>query len=126
MFVKGDDKMQLTKRKTLEIWLELWEWLKTTGERNMCKWEGWAKYGKMWGMCPGCEYTRQAKPYLPCPVWGDCDHLGNLKCLAETSPYIKWREAITLAEDERKLAAGGMVELIKSKLQEADTPAILV
>ena len=43
--------MELTKRKTLEIWLELWEWLKSTGERNLCKWEGWAKYGRMWGMC---------------------------------------------------------------------------
>ncbi|MGD0354422.1 MAG: hypothetical protein ABSB31_03125 [Dehalococcoidia bacterium] len=119
--------MQLTKRKALEIWLELWEWLAATGERNMCKWEGWAKYGMMWGMCPGCEYTRQAKPYLPCPIWGECDHLGDLKCLAETSPYIKWRETITQSENEnRSAAAECMVELIKSKLQEVDAPATLV
>ena len=54
--------MILTKKKAIEISIELWTWLAETGSGDKFDWDGWKKYGDMSHNCPLCEYTlRQAR-----------------------------------------------------------------
>lgn len=78
--------IRLSKKKTLEIGLELWAWLSTHPDKSKKHWPGWMKYGEMTCLCPCCEYLRQKNRYcLPnaCPIkWstknGDCYQAGSL------------------------------------------------
>ena len=49
--------MRLTKKKAIEICIELWEDMAETGAKYKSKWKGWDKYGEMVAYCPLCEYT---------------------------------------------------------------------
>lgn len=48
--------MRLTKKRAIEISIELWEWLAKTGAEDKAKWPGWKNYGFMRCDCPLCEY----------------------------------------------------------------------
>ena len=48
--------MKLTKKKALEIAIELWEWIVDNPEKGKNEWLGWAKHGYMAGDCPFCQY----------------------------------------------------------------------
>ena len=48
--------MRLTRKKAIQITIELWEFLAETGERFKGAWPKWEEYGKMMSGCPLCEY----------------------------------------------------------------------
>lgn len=65
--------MRLTKKKALEIAIELWIWLAESGSAYKKKWIGWKKYGDMQDDCPLCEYDAkhnhcQHNHCLSCPL----------------------------------------------------------
>ncbi len=71
------DRMKLTKKKALEIAIELWEWIVDNPGRWKNKWPGWAKYGWMSDDCPFCEYEERhpGKHRCNCPLkekYGSC------------------------------------------------------
>ena len=50
--------MRLTKKKAMEICIELWTYLEETGNLKGY-WPEWEKYGPMAMNCPLCEYNRR-------------------------------------------------------------------
>lgn len=56
--------MKLTKKKAIQISIELWTWLAETGAAHKWRWQGWRKYGYMHADCPLCEYVN--------PLGGGC------------------------------------------------------
>lgn len=86
--------MRLTKKKAIEISIELWEWLAETGEWRKWQWSGWQRYGAMDNDCPLCEYHIQ-HPILDltkcnCPLE---KKYGTNGCYA--TPYQDWEIAKT-------------------------------
>lgn len=66
--------MKLTKKKAIEISIELWGWLAETGKLKS-EWEGWEKYGTMLADCPCCEYVQTRGGCEDCPIaqrYNDC------------------------------------------------------
>ncbi len=53
--------MRLTKKKSMEICIELWTYLAETGNEKK-DWPGWERYGKMDAGCPLCHYAYQHQP----------------------------------------------------------------
>lgn len=47
--------MKLTKKKALEIAIELWGWIVDNPGKNKNEWPEWEKYGEMRYDCPLCE-----------------------------------------------------------------------
>jgi hypothetical protein len=41
----------------LDIAIELWEWLASTGDHRRIAWPGWAKYDARWKPCPLCAIS---------------------------------------------------------------------
>ena len=89
--------MKLTKKKAIEITIELWEWLAETG-KDKEDWEGWKNLASMVYNCPLCEYAtvtgrvffwdRARRHYCPLPENNNgrayqCFKLG----------YSKWEKA---------------------------------
>lgn len=106
--------MRLTKKKALDISIELWERMAKTGAKHKRTWLGWKKYGKMLNNCPLCEYVDVDKDgYLKnrckeCPLnWGYIGCEDN-----ETSQYIKWIEDAHNPFDRKKYA-GLFLEQLK-------------
>ena len=87
--------MRLTKKKAIQISIELWEYMAETGEGRKGKWEGWKEYGEMSCDCALCEYEEQrgggGDECDHCPYW---QKFGN--CW-DDAPYDKWRYAKTKA-----------------------------
>lgn len=50
--------MKLTRKKAIELCIELWTWLAETGAKKRY-WPKWAEYGNAAFNCPFCEYSRQ-------------------------------------------------------------------
>ena len=107
--------MKLTKRKALEICMELWKDLARTGSGSKSSWKGWKKYGKMNSECPCCEYslTEESKRDCnKCPllsIFGNKNRkrkydISDDPCVdREYSVYNKFRRTITSIE-RRKYA----------------------
>ena len=78
--------MKLTKKKTLEIAIELWEWIVDNPGSFKHEWPGWKKYGRMGSSCPFCEYDRahRLKAKCNCPLENKDDG-----CL--DTAYGRWR-----------------------------------
>lgn len=104
--------MRLTKKKAIEIAIELWTWMAETGEALKRNWPGWEKYGQMDADCPFCEYAdRRPIPgedfCFSCPyyqVFGAC-------CEDDSyTLYDKWDSAETI-EDRKKYASLFLKEL---------------
>ena len=101
--------MILTKKKAIEISIELWEWMAETGAEDKHMWEGWKKYGRMCAHCPLCEYvTRRDAAFrncLSCPLASY-----SLKnCYL--SAFADWTEAKT--EVDRKKYAKLFLEQLR-------------
>lgn len=87
----------LTKRRALEICIELWDWLAQTANPHKCDWPGWQKYGQMHNGCPCCQYATEVTPVpgkicVACPLltlW-PTNGLGFC-CCAYSSPYNRWQ-----------------------------------
>lgn len=95
--------MRLTKKKAIELSIELWTWLAETGEEFKSLWSGWDKYGEPDNDCFLCEYqgrheTKSTEACSLCPyykIFGDCTN-ANM-------PYENWWSAETI-EDRKKYA----------------------
>ena len=92
--------MRLTKKKAMEICIELWTYLAETGNKKE-DWPGWEKYGEMNAECPLCEYGDQnpAKAGCNCPL----DRPPFNGCYNPPSEYENWVEA-TRDVDEKRFA----------------------
>ena len=102
--------MRLTRKKAIEITLELWRELAVTGH-GKGSWSGWGKYGKMQNDCAFCEYesqktTKNDEDCFHCPYYqkfSDCEE--------DNSPYTKWREALN--PNDRCIYAGELVKQLE-------------
>lgn len=87
--------MKLTKRKALQLCLELWWWIKDNPGYEKRDWPKWKEYGYMKDDCPACEYEkRQPKLFVgleatcySCPIWKPTS---PNQCTGLTSPYTLW------------------------------------
>jgi len=113
MAVLGGDGMRLTKKKAIEISIELWTWLAETGARGKESWPGWDRLPEMTYDCPFCQYAK--RHYHPndnckrCPyfkVFGDC--------CADDSPFILW-VVVEHPDDseDRKVHAAAFLEQLR-------------
>ena len=105
--------MKLTRKKSIELTIELWEWLAKTGKRkeDWPKWDEYEAYNYPEGSdtcacCWLCEYDLQHGLFTD----GDCIHCPYYKkyglCFDEKKPtlYNKWENAET-ARTRKKYAA---------------------
>ena len=91
--------MKLTKKKAIEISIELWEYLAKTG-LDKGSWEGWKKYGEMEAHCPLCEYDVQNEVPEDDKICARCPlSLGYEGCYK--TPYLQWCSATTKATCKR-------------------------
>ncbi len=97
--------MKLTKKKALEIAIELWEWIVDNPGKLKHEWTEWEKYGRMLNSCPLCEYACRAD-CIKCPLkWGYYGCEDN-----DISQYIKWHDAIN--EGAKNAAHAAAVEFL--------------
>lgn len=81
--------MRLTKKKALDITIELWESLAETGKSKI-SWSGWKEYGDMEGDCPLCEYDNRHQLAESC----NCQYFDKFGgCCEKDNPFPKWEDA---------------------------------
>ena len=92
--------MKLTKKKAIELSIELWTWLTETGKRKD-EWDKWTS--RVIDMCFLCEYGRQMTPRrFSCNVCPYRDKFGH--CNNDGSNFNRWCTART-PKTRRKYAA---------------------
>lgn len=102
--------MKLTKKKALDITIELWEWMAETGSDYKGDWHGWEKYWVMANNCALCEcYAIQRSEDGGC---GECP----IQNCEDDFAYGKWDGAKT--KPTRKKYAGLFLEQLK-EIREA-------
>ena len=52
--------MRLTRKKAIELCIELWAWLAKTGKRKWA-WPEWEKYEEIENDCWFCEYDKKMR-----------------------------------------------------------------
>lgn len=109
--------MRLTRKKSIELCIELWAWLAKTGKRKE-EWPEWDKYENLMSgnYCWFCEYTEYRASVngegitwrLPCEKYcpwhkkhGTCQPFANNR--GKLNNYEKWERAETL-KDRKKYA----------------------
>lgn len=97
--------MRLTKKKALDITIELWEWIEKTGNKYKENWPGWEKYGEMEYDCPLCEYAFHPA-CKKCPL-----QLGERGCISSTA-YGNWANEV-ISKSKYKEYAGLFLEQLK-------------
>ncbi len=91
--------MRLTRKRAIELSIELWEWLAETGKAKW-EWEGWKRYGETEADCFLCEYNDRKKPQIK----GDsCHYCPYHKCYTEGDYFELWEYAKT-PEGRKKYA----------------------
>ncbi len=76
--------MRLTKKKAIELSVELWTWLAETGKEKL-DWPGWEQYEDITSECFLCEY---ADRHSGCD---DCSYRQKFcYCCEGDSPYSLW------------------------------------
>ena len=104
--------MKLTKKKAIEIAIELWEWLAETGKLKG-GWPDWKKYGEMDCDCPFCELVVQSideETYCdPCPLMSK---YGGDGCY--DTAFGNWSKAQT-PKARKKYASQFLAQLKKLK-----------
>lgn len=111
--------MKLTKKKAIELSIELWTWLAETGKRKW-DWPVWKKYGNdICGDCFLCEYDEANGK-------GDCDICPLQKkfsqrdedeftaCHHKDCAYSGWGKA-TIPKTRKKFAAKFVEQLKELK-----------
>ena len=94
-------KYRLTKKKAIEITIELWKWLEENPKLGKSAWPKWKKYGIMAFNCPCCEYTEgktdKKYSYMDCEkfcplieIWPYEKTPEYVPCEDPKSPYSKW------------------------------------
>jgi len=117
--VKIMKKKYLTRKKAIELCIELWEWCAKTGKRKE-EWPGWEKWKETYGDalmsdCWFCQYDYQQRIRYRKSIDDDCKYCplkgtGTFKCLRLA--YGKWEDAIT--PRIRKKCAALFLKQIKS------------
>lgn len=101
--------MRLTRKKAIEISIELWSWLAENGNEDKHDWPDWEKYGEMRSACPLCELFRGSLGCGKCPYYSS---LGD--CTAYNSPFVKWRDTHS-KESAEKYASQFLEQLRRLK-----------
>jgi hypothetical protein len=114
--------MRLTRKKALEICVELWTWLSQDEARYKEGWPGWRKYGHMTNRCPCCEYHAGHKYRDVCPIWGKCwNNKDQISCIADNAPFHRWcisRDAESVKAAAQEIAMLAKIQLEKIKKGE--------
>lgn len=83
--------MRLTKKRAIQLTIELWEWLAETGLWKG-DWDGWKKYGHARGGCFLCEYGLRQRGRSLCAFCPYCQKFGYCRM----GVYEKWLSAHTI------------------------------
>lgn len=105
--------MRLTKKKAIELSIELWTYLAETGLEKEA-WPYWKKYGRIYCDCFLCEYKKRRREGKP---WGGiclfCSYFEKFgHCENEGNEYSNWLESET--EADKKKYAQLFLEQLKS------------
>ena len=89
-FFKEKMKMKLSRKKAIELCIELWTWLAKTG-KGKSEWPRWKEFGEIFSNCWFCQYdVKQCRRYKKsssdwycqyCPYYkkyGRCDAINSL------------------------------------------------
>ena len=87
-------KMYWTKRRTLKVCRDLWQWLADNPDNEKYEWLGWEENGgkipECWGSCPLCQYATLHKGRCDsCLLWGKGKELEG-RCHDYKSSYWRW------------------------------------
>jgi hypothetical protein len=97
-------KYRLTKKKSIEITIELWKWLEENPVAQKSSWPEWRKYDYMNCSCSCCEFTRRKSKAMVdgdeknCKAYCSLYELWSypkiecveMPCENRKSPYAKW------------------------------------
>ena len=113
--------MNWTKRTTLEVCRDLWQWLADNPDKGKWSWPGWEHNGgetpECWGSCPVCQYANLHKGRCKsCLLWGEGKELKGEDCLDTESPY--WRWCYSKDSTVRKAAALEIVAACNRSLEK--------
>jgi hypothetical protein len=103
-------KYKLTKKKAIEITIELWKWMEQNPDKNKQDWPGWRVYDYADCGCSCCEYTKRKTRNVTidknceefCPLimlWPykrDISSDGitiRMSCEQDQSIYAKWSQS---------------------------------
>jgi hypothetical protein len=123
--------MRLTRKKAIELCIELWTWLAKTGAKRKDDWPKWEEYEKssdeyILNSCWFCEYNERQKNRYNIDIEDDCRYCPWDKIFgvnnesaygcqeAENSPYDDWRWAKT-TESRKKYAKLFLAQIKKLK-----------
>ena len=100
-------KMEWTKRRTLEVCRDLWQWLADNLDKEKGDWPSWeyngGKIPYCESYCPLCEYKILCRSSCDsCLLWGKGEELEG-HCQDYKSPY--WRGCYSKDSTVRKAAA---------------------
>ncbi len=113
--------MKLTKKRSITLSIELWEWCAETGKYKE-EWPGWEKYGGGDGYCFLCEYSKEQRKKMKAgSVCGYCPYYKKFNgCLwarpgLPLPPFGEWNNARTPKDRKKyaKLFLAQLKELLK-------------
>ena len=113
--------MRLTKRKAIELSIELWTWCAETG-RDKKKWPGWKKYPSNYWDCFLCEYDSNHDGGCQ-----SCPYMQRYKgCFNGDTPYKNWDKAndYNSTAKRKKYAAEFLAQLKTLLIAVEPIPAV--
>lgn len=107
--------MRLTKKRAIELTLELWMWLYENPGKYKSDWPGWKDSGGIYETvdceCFACEHAfatiRRCKSCVLLPLWPQT-------CTSGDNVYANWNEATT--DKAKKKYAKQIVDFCKKEL----------
>jgi len=110
--------MRLTRKKTIALCIELWEWLAKTGKQKH-KWPEWEKYGHITADCWFCENNDQQEKNEKGELTGnrECQYCilpGTESQRCFSLGFKKWWISNT-DEDRKKYAALFLAQIRKCR-----------
>ena len=109
---------RLTLKRSLELCMKLWTWLRDNPEKAKHDWPGWSRFGDVDNDCFACEYDRIKTKFGET----SCNHCplrslwGSKSCVHPSSPYSKWDWA--LDTKIRKSNAKKIADFCKKELDK--------
>jgi len=101
--------MRLTKKKAIQISIELWTWLAETGA-DKWRWPGWKEYGEMSYDCALCVYSEKKGKEDSCESCPLTEQFGGCCTFPEYPAFANWSFSRTV-EDRKKWASAFLVQL---------------
>ena len=105
--------MKLTKKRVLELTLELWQWLYDNPGSGKCDWPGWRRNGGIHEAtcnCFACEYAFSSLKgsCFKCPLLPLWPGYG---CMGVNSLYVQWTQTTNM--ELRKEYAEKIIDFCK-------------